>query len=90
MSGTTAKAARRDLRRTLGTSGLSVVTSTSDFLTKQLVPAVNQQQEDLNGVSARLMTVQQTLTADIQTLQAHVVLQVSSFWQRVRWLVTGS
>lgn len=86
MSGSTEKATRRDLRRTLGQSGLGVVNQHADALTshKRVIDQHSHQLESLMSASMRHERAQ--IQAD-RTVARFLTLP---FWGRLRWLLLGA
>lgn len=93
MSGATAKAVRRDLRRAVGEEAAGIIDAHTQAIDNQIIPNINTltAQRDNHENRIRLLESQMPQRAMLRLggLENHAKMLSGSFWRRLRWLMTG-
>lgn len=93
MSGSVAKASRRDLRRALGATGLHTLQGLSALVTQTVIPSVEQATDTINQQNRELEAHDRQLAdyhARLERLETESKARaVLTFWGRMHWALTG-
>lgn len=86
MSQSAATVARRQIRRTVGAEAVAIIEAHSAILNSTVLPSLNAQASAIESEGVRITEAWRMLREHEGRLDRW---HARSFWQRLRWLVTG-